>query len=143
MFEVALGTVPGAGGTQRLPQQIGRSRALEAILGCDEFDADTAERYGWINRAIPDAELESFVMALAYRIASFPAVAVKEAKVAVDASSTALSEGLQGEYQAQVRCAEALAGSPSRLESLLELGAQKQNFELNEMRDALETLGGC
>jgi enoyl-CoA hydratase/carnithine racemase len=55
--EVALGIIPGGSGTQRLPRLMGRSRALEVILGCDDFDADTAERYGWVNRALPPALL--------------------------------------------------------------------------------------
>ena len=57
-----------------------RGRALEAILGADDFDAETAERYAWINRALPDADLDTFVAWLARRIASFPADAVRTAK---------------------------------------------------------------
>src|SRR5258705_12510838 len=68
--EVALGILPGGSGTQRLPRLIGRGRALEVILGCEDFDAELAERYGWINRALPAAELRPFVAALAQRIAA-------------------------------------------------------------------------
>ena len=61
--EVGFGVLPGAGGVQHLARLLGRGRAMEAILGADDFDADQAERYGWINRALPDAELDEFVAA--------------------------------------------------------------------------------
>ena len=72
-IEVGTGALPGAGGMQHLARLLGRGRAMEAILGADDFSADEAERYGWINRALPDAELDAFVARLARRIASFPA----------------------------------------------------------------------
>ena len=71
--EVALGIIPGGSGTQRLPRLVGRARALEIILGCDDVAADVAERWGYVNRALPPAELRPFVERLAARIASFPA----------------------------------------------------------------------
>jgi enoyl-CoA hydratase/carnithine racemase len=83
-IEVGAGTVPGAGGVQHLARLLGRGRAMEAILGADDFDADQAERYGWINRALPDAELDAFVARLARRIASFPAEAAQSAKRALN-----------------------------------------------------------
>jgi enoyl-CoA hydratase/carnithine racemase len=70
--ESILGLAPGAGGNIRLAQLVGRSRALEACLSGDDYDAETAERYGWINRALADSELSDFVDRLAQRIASFP-----------------------------------------------------------------------
>ena len=79
-IEVGVGTTPGAGGVQHLARLLGRSRAMEAILGADDFDAEQAERYGWINRALPNAELDAFVARLARRIASFPTDAVLSAK---------------------------------------------------------------
>ncbi len=81
--EVALGILPGGSGTQRLPQLMGRSRALEVILGCEDFDAERAERYGWVNQAIPADELDAFVERLANRIAGFPPHAVAAAKASV------------------------------------------------------------
>lgn len=81
--EVALGILPGGSGTVRLPRLVGRSRALEVILGCDDIDAATAERWGWVNRALPPDELWPFVDRLAARIARFPPHAVAAAKAAV------------------------------------------------------------
>ena len=79
-IEVGAGATPGAGGVQHLARLLGRGRAMEVILGADDFGAEVAERYGWINRALPDAELDAFVDRLARRIASFPADAVRSAK---------------------------------------------------------------
>src|SRR5205809_1488682 len=78
--EIGFGASPGAGGVQHLGRLLGRGRAMEVILGAVDFDADEAERYGWINRALPDAELDAFVARLARRIASFPAEAVRSTK---------------------------------------------------------------
>src|ERR1700739_992307 len=77
--EVGVGLHPGGGGTERLPHVVGRGRALEIILGANDFDGDTAERYGYVNRALPEAELDGFVDALARRIASFDQRAVAAA----------------------------------------------------------------
>jgi len=83
--EIALGILPGAGGTAPLARLLGRARASEIILGGDDFSADEAERYGWINRALPPAELPDFVARLARRIAGHPALALQEAKRAIQA----------------------------------------------------------
>ena len=81
--EVALGIIPGGSGTVRLPRLIGRSRALEVMLGCDDVPAATAEAWGWVNRALPVDELWPFVNRLTQRISSFPVHAVAAAKAAV------------------------------------------------------------
>jgi enoyl-CoA hydratase/carnithine racemase len=85
--EVGLGLFPGGGGTERLPALVGRARALEIVLGCEDFDAATAERYGWVNRALPDADLDAFVDRLARRIASFDRPALAKAKSLINHSS--------------------------------------------------------
>lgn len=72
-FEPAFGALPGGGAAQHLVRLMGRGRALEVMLSAEDYDAELAERYGWINRALPAAELDAFVSALAQRIASFPA----------------------------------------------------------------------
>lgn len=97
--EAAVGLLPGAGGTVRLAQMLGRARALEACLGGNDFDADTAERYGWINRALPDADLAPFVNALARRIAGFPASGIAHVKAIVDQVTQADTGALIAESQ--------------------------------------------
>jgi enoyl-CoA hydratase/carnithine racemase len=80
-FEPSFGLLPGGGAAQHLARLMGRARALEVMLSADDYDAGLAERYGWINRALPAGELGDFVRALAQRIAGFPAagqVAVKD-----------------------------------------------------------------
>ena len=79
-FEVGLGAVPGGNPMARLGGLMGRGRALEVILGADDFNADLAERYGYINRALPDAGIEAFVDAFARRLASFEKHALVGAK---------------------------------------------------------------
>ena len=92
--EVALGIIPGGSGTVRLSRLVGRSRALETILGCDDIDADTAEQWGWVNRTLNEDELWPFVNRMAQRIASFPPQAVAEAKAAVLRSDHNVTEEL-------------------------------------------------
>ncbi|MGQ5314529.1 enoyl-CoA hydratase/isomerase family protein [Xanthomonas arboricola pv. corylina] len=86
--EALMGIIPGAGGTAYLPPLVGRARSLEIVLGADLFDARTAERYGWINRALPAAELDGFVESLALRIGSLVPGVVLAAKAAIDAGAT-------------------------------------------------------
>src|SRR5262249_50690070 len=79
--EPAFGLIPGAGGAQHLVRLMGRARALEVMLSAQDYDAELAERYGWINRALPAIALDDFVRSLAHRIAKFPSgglVAVKD-----------------------------------------------------------------
>jgi enoyl-CoA hydratase/carnithine racemase len=80
-FEPAFGLLPGGGAAQHLVRLMGRARALEVMLSAEDYDAELAERYGWINRALPANELDDFVRTLAHRIAGFPGaghVAVKD-----------------------------------------------------------------
>ena len=86
-WEVGAGIVPGGGPMARLPRLIGRGRALEVLLGADDIPGDLAERYGYVNRAFPDGELDAFVDALATRIASFDKRAISETKRFADVAS--------------------------------------------------------
>src|ERR1700680_191663 len=82
--EVGVGLVPGGGAMEWLPRLIGRSRALEFVLSADDFDADIAERYGWVNRTLDDGALDSFVDALARRLSSFDRETLAAAKAQIN-----------------------------------------------------------
>src|SRR5437868_9007207 len=86
-FEVGAGIVPGGGPMARLPRLMGRGRALEVLLGADDIPGDLAERYGYVNRSLPDAELDEFVDSLANRIASFDKRVIRETKRLVNVAS--------------------------------------------------------
>ena len=90
--ELAFGLIPGAGGVQHLTRLLGRARALEVMLSADDYDAELAERYGWINRAVPAGTLEEFVRAIAHRIAGFPPAARTVLKDRVNAIALAPAE---------------------------------------------------
>jgi enoyl-CoA hydratase/carnithine racemase len=135
--EVGLGIPPGGGATQRLPRLAGRGRALEVILGGEDFDADTAERYGWVNRSLPAAELDAFVNRLATRMASFPAPAVAAAKAAIDAGEAPAADGLREEHRL-LRRALATPEATAAMEGFLAAGGQTREFE----RDLGARLGG-
>ena len=86
-FEVGAGVVPGGGPMARLPRLMGRGRALEVLLVADDIPGDLAERYGYVNRSLPDGELDAFVEKIATRIASFDKRAISETKRFVDVAS--------------------------------------------------------
>jgi enoyl-CoA hydratase/carnithine racemase len=128
--EVAVGLVPGGGSTQRLPRLAGRGRALEVLLGCDDFSAELAERYGFINRALPADELTPFVERLAHRIASFPAHTIAHVKAAVDRGAFAsLAEGLLVEaHESDLSVASEV--TQARVAEALKVGAETYEGEL-------------
>jgi enoyl-CoA hydratase/carnithine racemase len=109
--EVGLGILPGAGGTVRLARLVGRARAAEIVLGGEDFDAELAERYGWVNRALPPAEIGPWVARLARRIAGFPAEAIAEIKGVLAEVERAIPELLVAEQNAFARL---LAGPAAR-----------------------------
>src|SRR5467141_1924640 len=122
--EVGAGVHPGGGGTERLPHLVGRGRALEIILGANDFDGETAERYGYVNRALPDTELDVFVDTLARRIASFDRRALSAAKTLVNnvslPSADRLLEALNS-FQNALTWPEA----QRRIQALLARGLQR------------------
>jgi enoyl-CoA hydratase/carnithine racemase len=96
--EVGIGIIPGGGGTERLPRLVGRDRALEAILSSHDYDADLAERYGWVTRAIADADLDHFVDGMASRLASFDKTALTAAKARINLASLPPDADLRTAY---------------------------------------------
>jgi enoyl-CoA hydratase/carnithine racemase len=82
--EIGVGLVPGSGALEWLPRLVGRSRALEIVLSGDDFDADIAERYGWVNRTLDDDDLDSLVDALVRRLALFDREALAAAKAQIN-----------------------------------------------------------
>lgn len=134
--EALMGITPGGAGTQYLTDRLGRNRALEVVLGADLFDAPTAERYGWINRALPAAELDAFVDRLARRIAALPDGVIEAAKLAVPPAD--LTEGFIREHDAWAGLiARPAAGKLIR--GGLERGAQTPEGELR-LEDLLRDL---
>lgn len=126
--EVALGIIPGGSGTVRLPALLGRARALEVMLGCDDIDAVTAERWGWVNRMLPAARLSDHVDALATRVASFPPRAIAAVKDSVNRSDVAVHERLLAEGDAF----NALLDQPrsrDAMQRFLEIGGQTPEGE--------------
>jgi enoyl-CoA hydratase/carnithine racemase len=107
--EVGVGIVPGGGGIERLVDLVGVARALEIVTTSDDYDAVTAERYGWINRAIPDAELDSFVDAMARRLASFDRDALATAKRLIRRHASASLD----DYRETLACLRKLISTPS------------------------------
>ena len=129
--EIALGFIPGGGSTQRLPRLIGRSRAMEVLLSGLDFDAETAEKYGYINRALPADELTPFVEKLAYRIALYPLETIALAKQAVlAATELPLKEGL---IEEQYLFGQTLAFPDAKMgiKIFMELGGQTREVEAN------------
>jgi enoyl-CoA hydratase/carnithine racemase len=122
--EVAVGLHPGGGGAERLPHLVGRGRALEIIVGGNDFDGDTAERYGYVNRALPDAELDKFVEAFARRIASFDRQAIASAKNLVNQVSLPSSDRLLDALNSFLT-ALTWPDSQQRIGALLKRGLQR------------------
>jgi len=127
--EVGVGVHPGGGGTERLPPLVGRGRALEIVLGANDFDGDTAAQYGYVNRALPDDELDGFVDALARRISTFDGRAIAAAKRLINQVSLPSADNLLSalnSFQTALTWPETL----QRVEALLKQGLQQdRNFE--------------
>src|SRR2546427_4894842 len=138
--EVGVGVHPGGGGTERLPHLVGRGRALEIVLGANDFDGDTAERYGYVSRALPDAELDGFVEALARRIASFDRRAVAAAKNLINQVSLPSADRLLdalNSFQTALTWPE----TQQRIQALLKGGLQRETDFEKRWPEVLENLG--
>jgi enoyl-CoA hydratase/carnithine racemase len=137
--EVAVGLHPGGGGTERLPHLVGRGRALEIVLSGNDFDGDTAERYGYVNRALPEAELDGFVDALARRIASFDQRAISAAKNLVNQVSLPSADQLLGSFSS-FQTALTWPEAQQRILKLLARGLQKDSEFERQWPSVLGTL---
>ena len=127
--EIAFGLIPGGGAIQHLAGLSGRARALETILSANDYDADVAERYGWINRALPDDELDDFVHSLAHRIAGFPAPGRAWVKARLDALTLAPAEDFRRDTDFFLEAA-ASAETQQRIKSAFAHGFQTPQGEL-------------
>jgi enoyl-CoA hydratase/carnithine racemase len=137
--EVGVGVHPGGGGTERLPLLVGRGRALEIVLGGNDFDGDTAERYGYVNRALPDAELDAFVDGLARRIASFDRRSIAAAKTLLNQGSLPSADRLL-EALNSFQNALTWPETQHRIQALLERGLQRDRDFENKWPAMLGTL---
>jgi enoyl-CoA hydratase/carnithine racemase len=137
--ELGVGLHPGGGGTERLPHLVGRGRALEIVLSANDFDGDTAERYGYVNRSLPDAALDGFVDALARRIGSFDRRALVAAKHLVNEVSLPPFDRLLDAFTSFGK-ALGWPEAQNRVRTVLERGLQRDaGFEKN-WPDVLGTL---
>jgi enoyl-CoA hydratase/carnithine racemase len=132
-FEPAFGLLPGGGATQHLVRLMGRARALEVMLSADDYDAELAERYGWINRALPADELDTFVRELARRIGSFPGTGQATVKDRVNAIALAPVEDFRRDsdlFGEGVRAPE----TQLRIRAAMERGLQTRDAEMSLTR---------
>jgi enoyl-CoA hydratase/carnithine racemase len=139
-FECAFGLIPGGGATQYLTRIMGRARALEVLLSAEDYDADLAERYGWINRALPANTLSDFVAALAQRIARFPAAGQIAIKDHINAITLAPTDDFRRDsdlFGEGVRTAE----TQRLIETAMKLGLQTRDAEM-ELAAMLADLDG-
>ena len=128
-MEVPLGILPGGSGTQRLPRLVGRGRAMEIVLGGEDLDAETAERWGYLNRIYAAADIDQAVSDLAQRIGRFPQPAVRLAKASVNAAELPLAQGLSEEaylFARTIRTAEA----QSAMTKFMAMGGQTREGEM-------------
>ena len=132
-LEQAFGQMPGAGGVQHLTRLMGRARALEVILSAEDYDADLAERYGWINRALPASALGDFVRSLAHRIARFTTAVHVTLKDRVNAIALAPAEDFRRDSDLFLESAR----NPevqSRMQAAMKLGFQTRDAEMDLAR---------
>ena len=128
---VGVGLVPGGGPLEWLPRLVGRSRALEIVLSGDDFDADIAERYGWVNRTLDDNDLDSFVDTLARRLASFDRETLFAAKAQINRFGTPSAAEIQSSIDLFFPLL-ALPSAQARRAKIRNLGyGVPSDFELN------------
>src|SRR6202008_3599509 len=139
-WEVGAGLVPGGGPMARLPRLMGRGRALEVLLSADDIRGDLAERYGYVNRALPDAELDAFIDRLAVRIASFDKQAIAETKRLVNVASLPPDSEIVPEWDAFIASVGRPA-SQTRFKALMERGFHRPGDVENRLGYHVGRLG--
>jgi enoyl-CoA hydratase/carnithine racemase len=139
-WEVGVGLVAGGGPMARLPRVIGRGRALEVLLSSDDIRGADAELLGYVNRALPDAELDSFVDALATRIASFDQWAIANTKRLVNEASLPPDVEMRAGWDACMASVKRPAAQ-ERIKALLEQGLQEPGDTQNRLGFHLGQLG--
>ncbi len=128
--EVAVGIIPGGGGTQRIPRLMGQARAMEVILSGTDIPAELAEKYGYLNRAFLPDEITDYVEEIAYTIASHPAETLALAKKAIqNAAELPIVEGLIEEYYL-FQQSTALPVAKTRMKEFMEMGGQSREVEI-------------
>ncbi len=138
--EVGAALVPGGGPMARLPRLIGRGRALEVLLTGNDIDGALAERYGYVNRALPDAELDSFVDTMARRISRFDKQALADIKQLVNVSSLPADAELAAQWNGFITS----VGRPQaqrNIKALMEMGLQKNADVETRLADYTGRLG--
>jgi len=140
-WEIAAGLVPGGGPMSRLPRLVGRGRALEVLLTGNDIDGPTAERYGYVNRALPDAELDAFVDTMARRISRFDKQAIADIKRIVDDSSLPSNEQIGAEWAGFINSVQRPAAQ-QRVKQLMELGLQQKPDVEKRLPEYTGKLGG-
>lgn len=140
-MEASLGVVPGAGAVQHLSRMIGRGRTMEVVLGSVDFNAATAERYGWVNRALPRADIRAFVDALAHRIGGYPKAGLMEVKDRINAMTLSSADEFRVDsdmFSAGVKRPETQA----RIAFLSERGLQTRGRTELDYASAILEFGG-
>jgi enoyl-CoA hydratase/carnithine racemase len=140
-WEVGAGLVPGGGPMARLPRLIGRGRALEVLLGADDIDGELAERYGYVNRSLPDAELDDFVDKLATRIASFDKEAIAATKALVNVASLPADSEILPEWDAFL-ASLGRSAAQERIRKLMERGFHRPGDVERRLGHYVGQLGG-
>jgi enoyl-CoA hydratase/carnithine racemase len=139
-WEVGVGLVAGGGPMARLPRQMGRQKALEVLLSSNDIGGDLAEAYGYVNRSLPDGELDSFVDALARRIASFDKWAIANTKRLVNAACLPADVEIAAGWEA---CMTSITrpAAQDKIKALFERGFHKPGDAENRLGSYLGQLG--
>lgn len=139
-WEIGAGLVPGGGPMARLPLLMGRGRALEVLLTGNDIDGELAERYGYVNRSLPDAELDGFVDTMARRIAKFDKRAIRDIKQLVNAVSLPSTEEIGANWEGFISSVKR-PEAQQRVKQLMERGLQKDADVEKRLAHYTGTLG--